>query len=436
MSVYPNLTDKIRINFFSGPKKRNSRSTSQIMCVHTGLFVYNGYNKLENEKPHRVRCIKCGKRFGNDVDAWKLLTYQEKIKMILYELFILKYPLTGVAKRWGITQEKLSQFKKSFVSQVFQQNSELIEKKLKALPRGVMLADETFMGSRGNSNVEIVFINNQFETLSTGSVDEGNLKESILAVFEKIPEACRKKFKILITDGEASYKSIVKIFGSKVIHVVQLHNKDQRGEIIISKYEKLGPHFLHYKIYTHWKAFYRDKHELKFKWEIKFIKGKIQAKRGRPRKADKSQNNNVKWRQKLEMYQSDSFKKEGTAKIFVNFETNKLAMRAGAKKWMIQMLTPVFKIFKAKHITTNWIESKHSQVKRNGAGRKQRDGEYGHKLYALHTFLVEFRYIPFTNLTGRPLYKHLMIENKKKEVGYKIRNDKRVSIQTVLSAFD
>jgi len=70
------------------------------MCVHTGLFVYNGYNKLENEKPHRVKCIKCGKRFGNDVDAWKLLTYQEKIKMILYELFILKYPLTGVAKRW------------------------------------------------------------------------------------------------------------------------------------------------------------------------------------------------------------------------------------------------------------------------------------------------------------------------------------------------
>ncbi|MFX1260416.1 MAG: hypothetical protein ACFFAN_21410 [Promethearchaeota archaeon] len=44
---------------------------------------------------------------------WNLLSYQQKIKMILYELFILKYPLTGVAIRWNITQQKLSQFKKS-----------------------------------------------------------------------------------------------------------------------------------------------------------------------------------------------------------------------------------------------------------------------------------------------------------------------------------
>ncbi|TKJ26799.1 MAG: hypothetical protein CEE42_04270 [Promethearchaeota archaeon Loki_b31] len=77
--------------------------------------------------------------------------------------------------------------------------------------------------------------------------------------------------------------------------------------MIISKYKKLGPHFLHYKIYTHWKAFYRNKHELKFNWEIKFIKGKVQAKRGRPRKSDTSQNKNERWRQKLEKYQSDSF---------------------------------------------------------------------------------------------------------------------------------
>lgn len=153
--------------------------------------------------------------------------------MILYELFILKYPLTGIAIRWGTTQEKLSQFKKSFVLQVFQQNSQLIEQKLKALPRGVILGDETFMGPRGNSNVEIIFINNLFETLSTEPVDEGNLKESILNAFEKIPDACKKKLKLLITDREASYKSIAKQFGSQVIHVAQLHNKNQRGEIII-----------------------------------------------------------------------------------------------------------------------------------------------------------------------------------------------------------
>jgi len=406
------------------------------MCAHVGSIIWDGFNSSKHKNNHRIQCSQCGKRFGNDLEMINLLLYQEKIKMILYELFILKFPLTGVAIRWGIPQDKLSKFKKSFVLQVFQQNSEVIEQKLKALPRGVVFGDETYLGSRGNSDTEIIFINNEYETLSIGLADEGDLKTSILEAFHKIPEACRERLKVLITDGEPSYKSIAKIFGSKVIHVAQLHTQKQRGEVIISKYEKLGPHFLHYKIYTHWKVFYRNKYELTFKWEIKFIKGKIQKKRGRPRKADMTETKNERWRQKLEKYQSDSFQKEGTAKIFVNNETNKLSIRVGAKKWMIRMLTPIFKIFKGKHITTNLIESKHSQIKGNRAGRKQRDAKYGHQLFMLNAFFVEFHYLPFTNLTGRPLYKYLMIESKKKEIGYRTLEGKRKSIQTVLSAFD
>ena len=436
MMNYPSLGEKVRINFFSGPKKRNLKSTSQQMCAHVGSITWDGFSTSEHEKNHRIQCSQCGKRFGKNIEMIELLLYQEKIKRILYELFFYKYPLVGIATRWEVPQDKLSKFKKSFVLQVFQQNSEIIEQKIKALPRGVILGDETYMGSRGNSNAEIVFINNDFETLSTGPVDEGELKESILKAFNKIPEACRKKLKILITDGEPSYKAIAKKFGSKVIHVAQLHNKDQRGEIIISKFKKLGPHFLHYKIYTHWKAFYCDKHELKVELEIKFIKGKVQAKRGRPRNSDKIKNRNVKWRQKLENYQSNSFQKEGTAKIYVNFRTNKLSMRTGAKKWMLQMLTPIFKIFRGKHITTNKIESKHSQVKGSGAGKKQRDKEYGHLLFTLHAFLVEYGYIPFTNLTSRPLYNYLMKDDKKKKMGYRIPEGKRIFVQTILRSYE
>ena len=329
---YPDLDEKMLINFFSSPKKRNLKSASQQTCAHLGSITWDGFNNPERKIEHRIQCSQCGKRFGNDLLMIDLLLYQEKIKKILYELFHFNYPLTGVAVRWQIPQHKLSEFKKSFVLQVFQQNSEVIEQKIKALPRGVILGDETYLGSRGNSDIEIVFINNDYETLSTGPVDEGELKESILKAFNKIPEACRKKLKILITDGEASYKAIAKYFSSKVIHVVQFHDRKQRGEIIISKFVKLGPHFLHHKIMTHWKAFYRNKHELKFKWEIKFIKGNIYKKRGRPRKEESLEIKNKPWRQKLEDYQSDTFKKEGTAKIFVNFETNKLSMRAGAKK--------------------------------------------------------------------------------------------------------
>ena len=111
-------------------------------------------------------------------------------------------------------------------------------------------------------------------------------------------------------------------------------------------------------------------------------------------------------------------------------------MRAGAKKWMIRMLTPIFKIFKGKHVTTNLIESKNSQLKGNGVGKKQRDAEYGHQLFTLRAFFVEFHYLPFTNLTGRPLYKYLMKDEKKKKIGYQIHEGKRVLVQSVLSAFD
>lgn len=99
MTVYSNLEEEVRISFFSDPIKRNSESNSQRPCSHLGTLAYNGFNNLEDGRPHRVKYLTCGKRFGNDIEMWNLLNYQKKIKMIIYELFDLKYPLTGVAKR-------------------------------------------------------------------------------------------------------------------------------------------------------------------------------------------------------------------------------------------------------------------------------------------------------------------------------------------------
>ncbi len=81
------------------------------MCTHLGSFGLDGFNNLKYKRNHRVIYSKCGKRFGKDIEIWNLLSYQQIIKMILYELFILKYALTGVAKRGGTPQQKLSQFK-------------------------------------------------------------------------------------------------------------------------------------------------------------------------------------------------------------------------------------------------------------------------------------------------------------------------------------
>ena len=187
------MEHKIRLNFFTTPKKHNSQSKSQETCAHLGTLVYNGYNTVNNKRIHRMMCIKCKKRFGNDVAMWNLIEYQQIIKKIVYELFFFKNPLKGVAIKWGIPPEMLSRFKKSFVSQVYQQNKKIIEHRQKPLARGVMLADETFMGSRGNSNVEIMVINLDYEVLSTNPVRKKALKKSIEEAFQKIPLRYKKE---------------------------------------------------------------------------------------------------------------------------------------------------------------------------------------------------------------------------------------------------
>jgi hypothetical protein len=49
---------------------------------------------------------------------------------------------------------------------------------------------------------------------------------------------------------------------------------------------------------------------------------------------------------------------------------------------------------------------------------------------------VEYGHIPFTNLTGRPLYNYLMMDEKKKKIGYRIPEGKRILVQTVLSGYE
>ncbi|MHA1336519.1 MAG: hypothetical protein ACTSPW_12340, partial [Promethearchaeota archaeon] len=64
-------------------------------------------------------------------------------------------------------------------------------------------------------------------------------------------------------------------------------------------------------------------------WSIKLIRKKIFSGRGRPTK-DQIQNAwkqlcGSRWRQKYEMYKFYKTKQEGTAKVFVNPETNKIS---------------------------------------------------------------------------------------------------------------
>ncbi len=433
MSEYPNLDDFARINIFCSPKKKGSPNEVTIQCDHIGYLDYDGYNQNQTAINHRVSCSRCGRRFGKEVNLHHLLVYQTKLKKIIYEIFSLKYNLKGIATRWGIAPEMLSRFKKRLVQDVYAQNHNKIEILLKTLPRGIILGDETFMGKRGKSDSEVLFINDNYETLSTGPVVPGKLNQSIQDAFGKIPTECSKKLKILMSDGEPSYKSIVQLYGGKVIHLIQYHNRRQLGQVSIEKYEKVGPHLFHYIIQTHWKAFAKGSCELKFKWKIKFIKRNIYQGRGRPLKNTLPTNMNQKWRQKVIAYQTGEIKKTGSATVFVNVKTNKISKRRGSTDWMIRMLTPLFKKFKGKYMTTGLIESKHHQIKHTSGDRKQQEPGYNHLLFALSSYIIETGHIPNTNLQRRPLYKYLIIEKKKEHLSYVTRENGIKRVQKTIS---
>ncbi|MFO8018533.1 MAG: hypothetical protein R6U96_07850 [Promethearchaeia archaeon] len=145
---------------------------------------------------------------------------------------------------------------------------------------------------------------------------------------------------------------------------------------------------------------------------------KLFSRRGRPSKDEIrrawTEYCGSRWRQKYEKYKEYKKKREGTAKVFVNPENGKVSLRAGSSTWMTEMLTPLLKIFKGKHLTSNVVEGKHSRIKANGNLRKQPDPVYQHQEFVLHAYISEHGHFPPARLQGKYLWKYL-VESKEKE---------------------
>jgi hypothetical protein len=431
----PDLNNLVPLIFFSAHHQQDHKTQYSKKCNHLGTLVKDGLHHHDDGNIQRIKCSACKKRFGNDVSMYELYTYQSQLQQLIFDIFYARIPQTVLESKWQIPQSKISRFKKSLITQMVRDQPELFESKENLLPRGILRADETFMGKRGNSNTEINMVNAEFRTIATGSARTGDLRESIRDTYMKIPESDRKRLYLLITDGEPGYEFIPLEAGGFVIHVQQLHAKKLLGKVVINKYEKFGPHHLHYIIYTHWKIFNQGNCEIKFNWEIKFIKSAIKIGRGRPRK-DQSESKEIRqWRQKKHEYNALSFQKNGVAKVFVNTQTEKVSLRAGAKSWMITMFSPVLNEFNGKCITNNGSESKHSQIKRKGASRKQKDQQYADNLFHFYAYLAENKCFPPMSLKGRPLFRYLIKQRDPKKEQYRIYNSNSNSRQMLLSAF-
>jgi len=435
MPVHKDLDSLVPLIFFSAQGVSNLKTDPKESCSHLGYLVKDGFNLSKGIKIQRIRCSACKKRFGTNVSMYDLLSYQTQIRQLIYELIIGKYPEIEVSSRWEIPQPKISEFKKMYITRILEEHPTLLRTVPKSLPRGILYADETYMGGMGNSNTEINMVNADFQTLAAGQAIRGDLAKSIQKVFHQIPAEEREKLRLLVTDGEPSYGTIAMQANSRVIHVQQLHAKPLLGKVIINKYQKFGPHYLHYIIKTHWKAFKQGSHELQIEWSIKFIKGLIQTGRGRPKLSQERSRGLQSWRQKRDEYYSRDFKKSGTAKVYFNEETMKISRRAGATQWMVNMLTPVLKEFVGKCITSNQVESKHSQIKRKGASRKQQDPDYGNTIFQICTYLAETKHLPSITLEGRPLYKYLVKPLKKAEEYYRIPRKDAICKQLLISTY-
>ena len=103
--------------------------------------------------------------------------------------------------------------------------------------------------------------------------------------------------------------------------------------------------------------------------------------------------------------------------------------------WMQRMIEQILPIFRDKCITNNRIESKHSQIKRTGKLRKQKNPNYLDKLFQLQEYIVQTGHLPEIFFTRRPLYKNLIKTTKKSPVQIQYSNNGKQIIQTVLSGY-
>lgn len=429
------IDEIIKVNIFPTNKKGRSRNRPPQECRHLGVLVKDGHNISSSRMVQRIACAKCGTRFGNNVNEWDLNIYQEKLKQVLYELFFEGCKQIKMEKRWGIPQSKLSKFKHDFVETVLEQYPDLLNSIPYDLPKGVIYGDETYLGKRGNSNTEILFTNDNFEVLSTGIGEKKHLEDSILKTFFKIPMEYRDKMRVLVTDGEVSYQTLTLLNSHKIVLVQQYHSANKLGQITIHKYQKFGPHILHYLIHTHWKVFKKGRHELGFKWEIKLIQGKLPIGRGRPTIQMTQRKIYKQWRQKKVEYESEAFQKDGSARLFINPDSKKISLRRGSKKWMRAMFQQIIVIFNRKFITNNRSESKNSQIKGTGNMRKQPNEEHSDHLFQLQEYIVKNGHLPQTSIKGRPLYKYLMKDTKSQKMGYTIHLNKKEFNQTLMENY-
>ncbi|MHA1283795.1 MAG: hypothetical protein ACTSQP_14965, partial [Promethearchaeota archaeon] len=101
MTVIKRLEKKVPIRFSFKQNQKEMDLLKENSCPHPYKLKKDGHNHLKNGNTQRYKCKLCTSRLDTKKTVQDFQKYMKKIKKIVHDLFILGFPLSGVAKRYG-----------------------------------------------------------------------------------------------------------------------------------------------------------------------------------------------------------------------------------------------------------------------------------------------------------------------------------------------
>jgi transposase-like protein len=210
-------------------------------CRATGNDIRkDGHETKLKNHPQKYECKNCGKTFMTHTSLFFREVTQAVFMLAFNEVTNTRSSVMEVAKRFNIAPTTLHEFvarvrgilvtKVNLVKKIlFKENSHSLT--LTGLNKAIYM-DETFLKIKGSTYYLIVAINSEgiplcwkLASSRKNEIIEGVMKE----VFQH-----HGIFKMIITDGNPTYKKVLTNLRYEGIHVIHIH-KDKRNRIIIRR---------------------------------------------------------------------------------------------------------------------------------------------------------------------------------------------------------
>jgi transposase-like protein len=323
-------------------------------CRATGNDIRkDGHETKLKGHPQKYECKNCGKAFMTHTSLFFQEVTQAVFMLAFNEVTNTRSSVTEVAKRFNMAPTTLHEFV-ARVRGILVTKVDLVKKillrenahslTLTGLNQAIYM-DETFLKIKGSTYYLIVAVNSEgiplcwkLASSRKGEIIEGVLKE----VFQHHGTP-----KIIITDGNPTYKKVLTHLRYEGIHIIHIH-KDKRNRIVIRKcvFEGGSAHYIEELVGLNHDVFATE--GTKPVWVLSTQKKIIKrgGKRGRPKggknrpKAEIDVSPSVP-HQCNSQHQKSPAKKRGPKNVFT--EGCVLEIRVNPSQETLEVLAPVIR---------------------------------------------------------------------------------------------